>query len=81
MAFALNLPKPLGGSRGTAAAANLDLPAAQVSAAGAPEGYDPLASVSVMEQMRSTMAETGMPTGHCGRRQSAGSRWARIFLQ
>ena len=61
MAFAINLPKPMGGSRGTAAAANLDLPAAQAAAAGAPPGYDPLASVSVMEQMRSAMAETGMP--------------------
>jgi len=61
MAFALNLPKPLGGSRETGTAANRDLPALEVGGTGAPGGYDPLASVSLMEQMRSAMAESRMP--------------------
>ena len=58
MAFALNLPKPLGGRR-TAAAVNLELPVTQAPAAA--EGYDPLASVSLIEQVRSAIGETTRP--------------------
>ena len=61
MAFALNLPKPLGAGRGRATPVNLDVPATQAPAAGAGQGYDPLASVSLMEQMRSAIGETTMP--------------------
>jgi len=59
MAFALNLPKPLGGGRGAAAAVNLESPVTQAPAAA--QDYDPLASVSLMEQVRAAMGETTMP--------------------
>ncbi len=61
MAFALNLRKPLGGDAERDAPAERDLAAAPSRAGDAPRGYDPLASVSLMEHMRSTMTEARMP--------------------
>ncbi len=61
MALALNLPKPLGGARASAAPVNLELPATQSPAGGTAQGYDPLATVSLMDQVRSALGETKMP--------------------
>jgi twitching motility protein PilJ len=61
MAFGLKLPKLLGGNQGPAASAELDMPTTQVRAASEAQGYDPLTSVSLIEQMRTAMAETKMP--------------------
>ena len=61
MAFAMNLRKPLAGEPGSAGAANVDLPAPQVEAGGAVRGYDPLASVSLLEQIRTSMEGGRMP--------------------
>jgi len=58
MALSLKLPK-FGGER-AAAAADLDMPTTQVRPGQQP-GYDPLASVSIMEQLRSASSEMRMP--------------------
>ena len=55
MAFAMNLRKPLAGEPGSAGAANVDLPASHSDAGGSGRGYDPLASVSLLEQIRTSM--------------------------
>ena len=54
MAFALKLPKLFGGEAAASATADdLDMPTTQVKmAAQTRPGYDPLASVSIMEQLR-----------------------------
>ena len=61
MAFALNLRKPLPGETGAAMAANADLPTKPVSTAGVVPGYDPLASVSLLDQMRNSMGGARLP--------------------
>ena len=61
MAFALNLRKPLPAGPASIVAANTDLPTAQVATAGAARGYDPLASVSLLEQMRASMGGARLP--------------------
>jgi len=43
-------------------AADLDLPTTQVRAGKQP-GYDPLASVSIMDQLRSATSENRLPSG------------------
>ena len=58
MAISLKLPKVFGAEK-SAAAADLDMPTTQVRAAQ--PGYDPLASVSIMEQLRSATSEMRMP--------------------
>jgi twitching motility protein PilJ len=58
MAVSLKLPKF--GAERAAAAADLDMPTTQVRAGQQP-GYDPLASVSIMEQLRSASSEMRMP--------------------
>ena len=60
MAISLKLPKLFGAEKAAAAAADLDMPTTQVRA-GAQPGYDPLASVSIMEQLRSATSEMRMP--------------------
>ncbi len=62
MAFGLKLPKLFGGYQGPPASAELDMPTTQVRAASEAQGYDPLTSASLIEQMRTAMAETKMPT-------------------
>ena len=57
MAFAMNLRKPLAGDPGTAAAARIDPPAR----AAADSGYDPLASVSLLEHLRTSAASGRAP--------------------
>jgi twitching motility protein PilJ len=52
------MPKVFGGGKG-APADDLDMPTTQVRAAQ--PGYDPLASVSIMEQLRSATSEMRMP--------------------
>jgi twitching motility protein PilJ len=59
MAISLKLPKVFGVEKG-APAADLDMPTTQVRPGQQP-GYDPLASVSVMEQLRSAASEMRMP--------------------
>ena len=59
MAISLKLPKVFGAEKG-APAADLDMPTTQVRAGQQP-GYDPLASVSIMEQLRSATSEMRMP--------------------
>jgi twitching motility protein PilJ len=61
MAFELRLPKLFGEDRRRAPPnSTSDIPTTQVRAA-APEGYDPLASVSIMEQLRSATSEIKLP--------------------
>jgi twitching motility protein PilJ len=62
--MALKMPKLFGESKAKLAAADaeLDMPTTQVRMGGAnPEGYDPLASVSVMEQLRAATAGVAAP--------------------
>ena len=61
MAFAMNLRKPLHVDPGTAVAANVEEPRTDVRVAGADRGYDPLASVSLLDQMKTTMGSAGTP--------------------
>jgi twitching motility protein PilJ len=61
MAFRLKLPKPFGdGKARPAPGTSIELPTTQLRT-GAPEGYDPLASVSIMEQLRSATTEIKVP--------------------
>ncbi len=60
MAFELKVPKIFGGNGG-AAAASLDMPTTQFRAGAPAQAYDPLASVSIVEEMRTAVAETRMP--------------------
>jgi twitching motility protein PilJ len=59
MGISLRLPKVFGANEPAARAADLDMPTTQVRAAQ--PGYDPLASVSIMEQLRSATSEMRMP--------------------
>ncbi|MFO1396099.1 MAG: methyl-accepting chemotaxis protein [Burkholderiales bacterium] len=59
--MALKLGKLFGGEKGRAADLDLDLPTTQVRMAAAQPGYDPLASVSIMDQLRSATANMSLP--------------------
>jgi len=62
--MALKMPKLFGEPKPklAAAEAELDMPTTQVKmGAAAPSGYDPLASVSVMEQLRAATAKSVAP--------------------
>src|SRR5512143_1821400 len=59
--MALKLGKLFGGDKGSAVDLDLDLPTTQVRMAGAQPGYDPLASVSIMDQLRTATANISMP--------------------
>jgi len=59
--MALKLGKLFGGEKGRGADLDLDLPTTQVRMAAAQPGYDPLASVSIMDQLRSATASMSMP--------------------
>jgi len=62
MALNLKLPKVFGKDKAAAAAAaDLDMPTTQVRASQAQSGYDPLASVSIMEQLRTASTDMKMP--------------------
>ncbi len=61
MAIGLKLPKLPGGNLGSAASSELEMPTAPVRSAAEAQGYDPLASGSLIEQMRSAMADATMP--------------------
>jgi twitching motility protein PilJ len=61
MALNLKLPALFGDKPRAAATVELDMPTTQVRAGAAPAGYDPLASVSIMEQLRSATTEMRMP--------------------
>jgi twitching motility protein PilJ len=58
MAISLRMPKVFGAGKGVPAD-DLDMPTTQVRAAQ--PGYDPLASVSIMEQLRSATSEMRIP--------------------
>ena len=58
MAFNLKLPKLFGHNK-AGAATDLDMPTTQVRAAQ--PGYDPLASVSIMDQLRSATSDMRLP--------------------
>ena len=61
MVFGLKLPKVFGDDKAKPApGASIDLPTTQVRTVAA-EGYDPLASVSIMEQLRSATSEIKVP--------------------
>jgi twitching motility protein PilJ len=62
MAFELKLPKLFGAGEGRTAAkgTDIEMPTTQVMSA-APIGYDPLASVSIMDQMRTAASDARMP--------------------
>ncbi len=61
MAFELKLPKLFGdGKAKPAPGAATEMPITQIRLA-TPEGYDPLASVSLMEQLRSATSDTRTP--------------------
>src|SRR5262245_36972638 len=61
MAFELRLPKLFGGDAGKPPpGSTIDPPTTQVRLAAA-GGYDPLAPVSIMDQLRSATAETRLP--------------------
>ncbi len=59
MAVNLKMAK-LFGKEGPAAA-ELEMPTTQVRGGATPTGYDPLATVSIMDQLRSASSETRMP--------------------
>jgi twitching motility protein PilJ len=60
--MALKLGKFFGGEKAKAADIDLDMPTTQVRMAGqAQPGYDPLASVSIMDQLRSASTSMAMP--------------------
>jgi twitching motility protein PilJ len=63
MAFELKLPKLFGASEGRTPAkgSDIEMPTTQVMSA-APIGYDPLASVSIMEQLRTAPAGARAPS-------------------
>jgi twitching motility protein PilJ len=61
MALNVKLPKLFGRGPGPTTVGRLDMPTTQVRAAAGPAGYDPLASVSIMEQLRTASAEARMP--------------------
>ena len=64
--MALSLRSFFGGGAAAAAQtldeADLDEPTTQVKMSAAPKGYDPLAGVSIMEQLRSGPTEARQPT-------------------
>ena len=62
MAFELKLPKLFGAGEGRTPAkgSDIEMPTTQVMSA-APIGYDPLASVSIMEQLRTATSDARMP--------------------
>src|SRR5262245_65341305 len=60
--MALKLGKLFGGEKGKSLDAELDMPTTQVKMGQAVQaGYDPLASVSIMEQLRTATASMAMP--------------------
>jgi len=60
--MALKLPKLFGEKPAALAEDDFDIPTTQVKmGAAAPAGYDPLASVSIMEQLRTAQASAGAP--------------------
>src|SRR6266545_2254795 len=59
MALTVKMPKLFGNDKAAAPVAALDMPTTQVRASQ--PAYDPLASVSIMEQLRSASSETKMP--------------------
>ncbi len=59
MALNVKMPKLFGNDKAAAPVAALDMPTTQVRASQ--PAYDPLASVSIMEQLRSASSETKMP--------------------
>ena len=61
MAFELKMPKVFGGSARRGGSAQLDIPTAQVRSDSSAQGYDPLASVSLMDPLRTSDAEVAMP--------------------
>ena len=61
MAFAMNLRKPLADQPEPAVAARANPPATKADIPATIQGYDPLASASVMEQMRTSGTGSRMP--------------------
>ena len=61
MAFAMNLRKPLGGDTAAAVMTKIDAPSRQAGSPSAEQGYDPLASVSMLEHMRASAAGARAP--------------------
>ncbi|MFO1316232.1 MAG: methyl-accepting chemotaxis protein [Burkholderiales bacterium] len=59
--MALKLGKLFGSEKAKPADADLDMPTTQVKMSQAQPGYDPLASVSIMEQLRSATATMSVP--------------------
>ncbi|MEP7328329.1 MAG: methyl-accepting chemotaxis protein, partial [Betaproteobacteria bacterium] len=59
--MALKLSNLFGGGKTRAADIELDMPTTQVKMGQAQSGYDPLASVSIMEQLRTATANMAMP--------------------
>jgi len=59
--MALKLGKLFGSEKSNPADVDLDMPTTQVKMGQAPGSYDPLASVSIMEQLRSATANMTMP--------------------
>jgi twitching motility protein PilJ len=61
MTMALKFGKLFGSEKPNPADVDLDMPTTQVKMGQAPASYDPLASVSIMEQLRSATANMTMP--------------------
>jgi twitching motility protein PilJ len=61
MAFAMNLRKPLGGDTGPAVGTKIDPRGREAQPAPTEQGYDPLASVSMLEHMRASAAGARAP--------------------
>jgi twitching motility protein PilJ len=61
MTMALKFGKLFGGEKANPADVELDMPTTQVKMGQAPAAYDPLASVSIMEQLRTATANMTMP--------------------
>jgi twitching motility protein PilJ len=61
MAFDLKLPRPMGVDRDRAGSKGPEPTITQARPTESPQGFDPLASVSLAEQMRTAVAEAKMP--------------------
>ncbi len=59
--MALKLSNIFGGGKSKPADSELDMPTTQVKMGQSQSGYDPLASVSIMEQLRTATANMSMP--------------------
>jgi hypothetical protein len=78
--MALKLPNLFGSERRKASDIDFDMPTTQVKMnQAAQQGYDPLASVSIMDQLRTRHDRLGCTEKALADRQSAGDQAVQIL--